>query len=63
MVGDGIGIVLLCCEFTIWKDRYGEDVFDDKVHQNIVSPQQDTYINLVEEEFVGIVLGSEDVCA
>lgn len=24
--------------------------------------QQDTYINLVEEEFVGIVLGSEDVC-
>ena len=44
-------------------DNVRKDVFDDKVHQNIVSPLQDTYINLVEEEFVGIVLGSEDVCA
>ena len=30
---------------------------------SIVSPQQDTYINLVEEKLVGIVLGSKDVYA
>ena len=53
--------VMLWVSSTIWKDGYVRTCSMIKFIK-ISLAQQDTYINLVEEEFVGIVLGSEDVC-
>lgn len=61
VMGDGIGIILLLC--VCMKDgiRLGFDIMS--ITHIAIYRIPYTYVNLVKEELVWVVLRSEDVCA